>query len=485
MKKTIALLLLIALCVFQYVRTSSPDQDPYLTTDYSRLHPVKVERVVAGKEEEQLVRLVKDAKRKGLKVSIAGQRHSQGGHTYYKDGIVVDMTSYNKIIEVDSDAKRITLQAGATWEDAQKAINRYGLSVKTMQSLNPFTIGGSISINAHGRDIRNGSLISSVDSFRLLTADGQIKNVSRTENAELFPLALGGYGLFGIILDVTLDLTEDEVYRESTLLMDLSDYVDYFQREVLPNPAIKLHIGRISVADDSYFTEALAKNYTVDPSLPLDKYNKLESNEKWVAPGKLLFNLNRSTDWGKKLQWNLQTYVFTRQSDHIISRNNAMRAAYEFMDYSQPGANDQLQEYFVPLDRFDSFARRLGEIVKEDKLNLLNVTIRYVGKDREAMLSYAKDDMLALVCLFNTPLSEQGQRKMKDSVQRMIDEVIAHDGSYYLPYIAYPTLEQFQTIYPNYENFFEQKRMFDENELFMNYFYANYGSGRRIEEVAS
>ncbi|MGO4375079.1 FAD-dependent oxidoreductase, partial [Paenibacillus sp. MCAF20] len=239
MKKTIVLLLLVGLCVFQYIRTSIPDQDPYTMTDYSRLHPVKVERVVEGKEEEQLISLVKDAKGKGLTLSIAGQRHSQGGHTYYKDGIVVDMTSYNKIITVDQAAKQITVQAGATWEDVQKAINRYGLSVRTMQSLNPFTIGGSISINAHGRDIRNGSLISSVDSFRLLTADAVIKNVSRTENAELFPLALGGYGLFGIILDVTLNLTEDEVYRESTVLMDLSEFVGYFRDEVLAYPDIK------------------------------------------------------------------------------------------------------------------------------------------------------------------------------------------------------------------------------------------------------
>ncbi|MGO4540660.1 FAD-binding oxidoreductase [Paenibacillus sp. 2TAB19] len=485
MKKTIVLLLLVGLCVFQYIRTSIPDQDPYTMTDYSRLHPVKVERVVEGKEEEQLISLVKDAKGKGLTLSIAGQRHSQGGHTYYKDGIVVDMTSYNKIITVDQAAKQITVQAGATWEDVQKAINRYGLSVRTMQSLNPFTIGGSISINAHGRDIRNGSLISSVDSFRLLTADAVIKNVSRTENAELFPLALGGYGLFGIILDVTLNLTEDEVYRESTVLMDLSEYVGYFRDEVLANPDIKLHIGRISVAKDSYFTEALAKNYTVERSLSLSKYNKLESNEKWVAPGKLLFNLNRSTEWGKKLQWNLQTYFFVEQSDKIMSRNNAMRAAYEFMDYSQPGANDQLQEYFVPLDQFDSFAQRLSEIVKEDKLNLLNVTIRYVSKDEEASLSYAKDDMLALVCLFNAPLSEKGQLKMKESVQRIIDEVIAHDGSYYLPYIAYPTVEQFHSVYPNYKTFFEQKRKYDEDGLFMNYFYENYGSEPLREEAAT
>ncbi|WP_238404135.1 FAD-binding oxidoreductase [Paenibacillus paridis] len=469
------LLLLASLAFVQYVRTSSSDQNPYLMTDYSRLHPVKVERVLQGEAEAQLIGLVKDAKAKGLKLSIAGQRHSQGGHTYYKDAVVVDMTSYNQVLSVDPEAKRIVVQAGATWEDVQKAVNPYGLSVKTMQSLNVFTIGGSISINAHGRDIRNGSLIKSVESFRLLTAGGDIIQVSRTENAELFPLALGGYGLFGIILDVTLILTEDEVYRESTVLMNLEEYSDYFQNEVLPNPDIRLHIARISVAEDSYFKEAFSKNYTVDRSLKLSDHNKLKSNDNWVAPGKLLFNINRSTDWGKNAQWNLQKHFFVEQSDKIVSRNNAMRAASAFMEYSQPGANDLLQEYFIPLPQFDAFVQRLGAIVKEEDMNLLNITIRYVNKDDEAVLSYAKQDMLALVCLFHAPLSKAGQQRMKQGVERIINEVIASEGSYYLPYIAYPTLEQFRNVYPGYEYFFAKKKDYDPDELFMNYFYEQYG----------
>jgi decaprenylphospho-beta-D-ribofuranose 2-oxidase len=479
MKKTLALLALIALVLLQYTAASAPGQDPYLITDYSRLHPVKVERVVRGAEERQLVRLVNDARERGLTISIAGQRHSQGGHTYYKDGIVVDMTDYNRIVSVDPEAKRITVQAGATWEDVQKAINPYGLAVQTMQSLNLFTVGGSISINAHGRDIRNGSLIKSVESFRLLTADGTILHVSRSSNAEWFPLALGGFGLFGIILDVTLQLTDDELYRESTELMKVSEYVDYFRSEVLPNPDIRLHIGRISIAPDSYFTEALVKNYTLDATRPLERYSKLESNEKWVAPGKLLFQLNRSFDWGKNLQWNLQTYVFSEQSEQRMSRNNAMRAAAQFMEYGRPGANDLLQEYFIPLDQFDSFVQRLGAIVAERQLNLLNITIRYVNHDEEAALSYATQDMLALVCLFHAPVSASAQAKMGEGVRSIIDEVIAHEGSYYLPYIAYPTLEQFKAAYPNGEYFFAKKRELDPDGLFINYFYEQYGGGKK------
>jgi len=477
MKKAIVLLLLAAMAVFQYVRTSPAEQDPFLITDYSRLRPVKVERVVEGKAEEQLVELVRRAKAEGKTLSIAGQRHSQGGHTYYEDGIVIDMTGYNKVLSLDAEAKRITVQSGATWEDVQKSVNPHGLSIKTMQSQNTFTIGGSISINAHGRDIRNGSLIESVESFRLLDADGDIINVSRTENPELFPLALGGYGLFGIILDVTLLLTDDEVYRESTVLLELEDYPDYFKNTVLPDDDIKLHIARISVAPgEGYFTELLAKSYRVDNELALADYSRLENNDKWVAPGKLLFNLNRMNDWGKNLMWDLQTKAFVEQTDNIVSRNNAMRAAWMFMEHSEPGSNDLLQEYFVPIDELYPFAQKLGAIVEEEELNLLNITVRYVNKDEEAVLSYAKEDMLALVCLFHTPLSKEAQSKLQHGVQRIIDEALLAGGSYYLPYASFATQEQFEAAYPRQSYFWQKKRQYDPEELFVNYFYEDYKS---------
>ncbi|GLX66038.1 FAD-binding oxidoreductase [Paenibacillus glycanilyticus] len=476
-KKTIAITLLIALSVITYFRTSSADQNPYLVTDYSRLHPVKVERVVKGKEETQLIHLLQDARKQHLKVSIAGQRHSQGGHTYYKDGIVVDMTGYNRILSIDREHKKITVQAGATWEDIQEAVNRYGLAVRTMQSQNTFTVGGSISVNAHGRDIRNGSMIKSVDSFRLLMADGQIKQVSHSENAELFPLALGGYGLFGIILDVTLLLDDDELYSVNTETMPTADYVRYFMQEVKTNPDIRMHIARISVSRGSFLTEMFAKNYTLDHSEPLEKYSKLTVREPWTAPGKLLFQLNRSFDWGKTLTWDLQTAFFTEESGELISRNNAMRAAWQFMEYDQPDSSDLLQEYFIPVRQFDDFVEAMGKIVRSENLNLLNITVRYVNEDNEAVLSYAKQDMFALVCLFNVPLSSKGQSHMEQSVRQIVDEAISRGGTYYLPYAGYPSLEQFRAAYPEYRLFFQKKLQYDPGELFMNTFYEQYKGG--------
>jgi decaprenylphospho-beta-D-ribofuranose 2-oxidase len=474
MKKALVLFLLLSLCIYQFIKYDTLDQNPYLITDYSRLHPVKVERIVKGKEEEQLIQLLQEAQRNNLTISIAGQRHSQGGHTFYKDGIVVDMTPYNRILSFDPKGKQIRIQAGGTWEDIQNEINPYGLAVKTMQSQNVFTIGGSISVNAHGRDIRNGSMIESVQSFRLLMADGQVKKVSRTENSDLFSLALGGYGLFGIILDVTLSLTDDEVYTTQIDETTVEEYSSYFQREVKSNSAIHMHIARISVAPDSFLTEMYAVNYQIDPSLPLEQHNKLKTKESGVIPSKLLFHINRSSDWGKNLFWKLQSAYFSNQNDKVISRNNVMRSESQFMEYRQVDRNDVLQEYFVPIKEFAPFIDSLKQVLNEEDLNLLNVSVRYVNEDQEAVLSYAQDEMFALVCLFNVSLSDEDQIITQRGIQRVLDEVIEHHGTYYLPYVAYPSLEQFRTVYPRYQQFFDKKDEYDPQHRFMNYFYEQY-----------
>ncbi|MDR6552076.1 FAD-binding oxidoreductase [Paenibacillus qinlingensis] len=473
MKKIVVLLLLTALCLWQYVRTSSAGEDPFLRSDYSKLRPVKIERVVPAKEIKQLQEIVKEAREKGLKIAIAGQRHSQGGHTYYKDSIVLDMTPFNKVLAFDKMAKTITVQSGATWADVQKYINPYGLAVKTMQSQNIFTIGGSISVNAHGRDIRNGSLISTVESFRLLGADGLTRNVSRSENAELFPLALGGYGLFGVILDVTLSLTEDEVYEMTSETMSTDTYTDYFLNHVKKNPDIHMHLARISVAPDTFLTEMYATNYRARWDLPVTDYNQLKLKDSNVLPLKFLFGLNRSFDWAKNKFWDLQRYFLIGRST-ILTRNNAMRSESDFMDYSSDTKNDLLQEYFIPVEHFKDFISHMKPILQEEQLNLLNITVRYVNHDEEALLSYAKSDMFALVCLFNTSLSREAQARMTHGIQRIIHELMSFNGSYYLPYAPFPSVEQFRMIYPKADSFFQAKDQWDPQHLFMNQFYDDY-----------
>src|SRR6202040_1992136 len=102
--------------------------------------------------------------------------------------------------------KTITVQAGTRWRQIQERIDSADLSVKIMQTYANFTVGGSLSVNAHGRYVGLGPLIRSVKSLQVVLADGSVWEASPMHNTDLFYGVIGGYGGLGVITEVTLDL---------------------------------------------------------------------------------------------------------------------------------------------------------------------------------------------------------------------------------------------------------------------------------------
>ena len=443
-------------------------------SDVGKLLPTKIKRVESATEEQSLINLVRDAKVSGEKISIAGMQHSQGGQTYYPNGTMLDMKGYNEILEFDPEKKRIRVQSGVTWNDIQKKINPYGLAVQVMQSQNIFTVGGSLSVNVHGRDIRHEALIDTVESFRLLMADGTVRNVSREENAELFPYVIGGYGLFGVILDVTLKLTDDELYEMHTKMLDYKEYTSYFKEKVKKDENVRMHLARISVAPNSFLKEMYVTDYVLAESQQrLEEYSELKE-ENIIAAPKFLLGLSRYSEWGKNTFWDIQRSYFERTDGQFETRNNVMRSDSAFMEYENPNRTEVLQEYFVPIDSFTEYIDDLRTILSEEELNLLNITIRYVEKNENAVLSYAKDDMFALVLLINQGRSENEIKQTEGIIRKMIDVTLKYHGSYYLAYYSYPTKDQLKKAYPRIEEFLQKKKDIDPEEGFVNLFYREY-----------
>ncbi|OUZ09581.1 FAD-binding oxidoreductase [Bacillus pumilus] len=448
-------------------------QDIEAFTDVSHLMPVKIKKVVQGKEIDTLKEVLKEAKAKNLPISIAGKQHSMGGHTYYENGIVLDMTEFRQILAFDEKKKTIRAQSGVTWDDIQTYVNPYGLAVKVMQSQNIFTIGGSLSANAHGRDIRYGSLIDTVRSFRLLKADGEIVTVKPGD--DLFTAVIGGYGLFGVILDVELSLTKDELYKMETTSLDYDEYTDYFQKHVKQNKEVRMHLARISTAKTNFLKEMYVTNYSLTSQQEIESYQELKEDQL-VMPLKFMLGLSRRFDMGKDLLWHLQKKYFQSQNDQLITRNNVMRSDSAFLEYENESDTDVLQEYFVPVDRFCAYIDDMRSYLQQEELNLMNITIRYVQKNEKADLSYAKEDMFALVLLVNYGFEKEEKAEAERIIRQMTDITLRHHGSYYLPYMPYQTKAQMERAYPKTDVFFQKKKQADPDGRFINYFYERYNT---------
>jgi FAD/FMN-containing dehydrogenase len=202
--------------------------------DASCLNRTPVYGIVRVREEDDVRTALRFAREHGLWVSVAGVRHSMGGQAFAPGAVVLDMTGFNRL-RLDAEARTLTAQSGATWHDIQELLHPR-FAVKAMQSTDIFTVGGSIAVNAHGMDHAAGSVGRTLRAMRVMLADGSVVRVSRAEHAELFRLVLGGYGLFGVILDAELEVTDNVVYRSERRLLDYREFPGVFARELQPTP---------------------------------------------------------------------------------------------------------------------------------------------------------------------------------------------------------------------------------------------------------
>ncbi|MFJ8246405.1 FAD-binding protein [Peribacillus asahii] len=445
-----------------------------LATDYTGLLPERIEKVVSVHNRNELQRIVQEANKKGKHISIAGLQHSQGGHTYYKDGIVLDMRGFNRILEVDEQAKTVRVESGASWEDVQEAVTPYGLALQVTQSQSIFTIGGSLSVNAHGRDIRFGPMAETVREMTLLTPTGEIKQLTRDDTEEWMTYILGGYGLFGVILDVTLNLTENEVYTIHTEKIETEKYESYLHR-VLENQNITMHYARISVAPGTFLDEMYVIDY--NKTKKQDNTTSLKG-EEGVQVSKLALDLGRKGGKLEDLFWESQRLYINSIDGKTITRNNAMRSESTFMEFTTPGRVEVLQEFFIPVDSYEEYMQSLKDLLphndQDEDFKVHNITVRYAAKDNMTSLPYAKEDMLGLVVLIQHGLKEKEIAHAKTMIQKWTDVTLQYGGTYYLPYYPYQTKEQFKESYPNWKSFKKQKAERDPNEVFVNLFYDHY-----------
>ena len=108
---------------------------------------------------------------------------------------------------MDTAAKTYRTSAGNRWSDVIRMLDPKGFSPAVMQSNSDFGVGSTFCVNAHGWPVPHGPFGSTVKAIRMVLADGTLVQCSRNENAELFTLAMGGYGLFGISVELDVEMT--------------------------------------------------------------------------------------------------------------------------------------------------------------------------------------------------------------------------------------------------------------------------------------
>lgn len=391
--------------------------------------------------------LVKKAIRENKKVTISGAHYSQSKDTLptKDDSICINMRKLDGVT-VNPKAKTVCVQAGATWGNVQEAANKHGMAVKVMQASNVFSIGGSLSVNCHGWDHRTGTVGETVKSLTIVDAKGKLQKL--TPKDELFGKVLGGHGLFGVIVEAELTLCDNDALVSWGEKIAPEDYVEYFQKKILPDPNHMMHLYRLSLDPSNLLREGIAVSYSKRPMHALGVGNLVDEAEKGSRIDRIMVHIARSIPFTRALYWKIESSKIQNEQKQL--RNEIMRPPINAAFNNSRADAEWLQEYFVPGHELAPFLKQLSKTLTDNEVALLNASVRYVKKDTISRLPYAKnEDMFAIVLFFNQVLAYEETEKTKNWVRKTIDDLIARGGTYYLPYQHFATKEQFDACYPD------------------------------------
>ncbi|HEX6255828.1 MAG TPA: FAD-binding oxidoreductase [Euzebyales bacterium] len=456
--------------------------------DASCLNRTPVAGVVRPESVRELREVLAFAASEGLQVTAAGARHSMGGQAFTPHGLVIDTRGFADL-SIDEERRTLTAGAGATWAQVLRFLNPQGLSVSSMQGVDILTVGGSVAVNAHGTDHRAGSIASTVRSLDVMLADGELIHVDRTSEPELFRAVIGGYGLFGVIVSVELDLAPNEVYAFDQRLITADQFPAIYERQLAPDQRVHLAYAHLSTAAGSLMDEAVL--YTYSTTGVRDEHPPPLGEIGWVRSSRFMLNLSKTGRVGQWLKWAGQKHVLPRfrpcresrnealaESEAcLISRNQALYTSLGALRNKIPDDTDILQEYFLPRDQTVAFVAAARQVLRDEGLVLVNASIRVVHAD-DIMLSYAPTDRFAVVLYVNQKTTPEGDEKMADATRRLVDHAIDRGGTFYLPYQLRYDQQQLRRAYPDIETFFAVKRRYDPDERFSNHLYERYAASR-------
>ncbi len=470
------------------------------TCMYKIVEPENIEQLQANfKEAIELKKQFEQESGRTFKISISGSKHSMAGQTITEGGYQISMAKFNEILDLDKSNKIISVQSGVIWKDIQEYIDEHGLSVDVMQDYNIFTVGGSISVNAIGWNTDSASLASTIQEITLLNPSGEIVKLNKKD--PLFGAVIGGYGLFGVILEAKIKLIDNINYKSSTDLINYTEFPKYFKEKVaangnkeIMNAFLALNYDKNEKDEEISFLKKMAViRYRPDlvPEAEKKPFKELDNTlDKMINdPTGFKFSAYRTiqqlaltkisnnpkkANAARSLVWNALKNSAIKE---VVSRNTMMNKS-KFLDLRSDDHNMIIKIYLVPKTKFVAFIDDLRKVATDQGAPLVYASVLNLNKNDTSMMSVAPTEDMFVVNLVliqkKAHLDAQAEEKMRNFGSSMIDKALSHGGRVYMAHRHHFNAEQLVRGYPNTKKFFELKRQYDPDEVFSNQFFETY-----------
>jgi alditol oxidase len=183
------------------------------------------ERLYAATSLEQ----VQDYVKKETNLKVLGTRHCFNNIADSKDSFL-SLKAMDKVIALDPAKHTVTVSAGITYGQLCPYLDSKGFALHNLASLPHISVAGACSTATHGSGEKNGNLATAAAGLELVTASGDVVDLSRERDRGTFPGAVVGLGALGVITKVTLDIQPTFLMRqyvyENLPLIQLKDHFD-------------------------------------------------------------------------------------------------------------------------------------------------------------------------------------------------------------------------------------------------------------------
>lgn len=450
---------------------------------HSRLNETEVSEIVVIDSLDALRNSIKGAAARGGAVAIAGGRHSMGGQQFAADAALLDTRGMHAVLGLDREKGLVEVEAGIEWPElvqflieAQAGAERQWGIAQKQTGADRFTIGGSVSVNCHGRGLSMRPIISDVESLRLVRPDGALIACSRNENAELFRLVVGGYGLFGAVYSVTLRLTPRRKLERVVELADVEDLVRLFPDRIAAGYLYGDFQFAIDPASDDFLRRGVFSCYR-----PVADSTEIPDRQRALT----------REDWGRLLVFahNDKTRAFEEYAEHYLSTSGQVYWSdlHQFADYTDgyheqldrllgatEPATEMISELYVPRERLSDFLADVARDFRANDVDVIYGTVRFIERDDESYLSWARESYACVIFNIHTVHTDVGIARAAEDFRRLIDRARDRGGSYFPTYHRWATREQVEDCYPQFREFLALKRQHDPTGLFESEWYRHH-----------
>lgn len=435
---------------------------------HARLSETRVARVLRPCSVDEVAALVCSARDRGIPIGASGSRHSMGRQPFVANGWMLDLRSLDRIAGLDRDRGTIVVESGVQWPQlltelrAMQLGDSHPWGIRQKQTgADTLTIGGAVAANVHGRGLRYAPFVDDVESLRLIDPSGRLLELSRQRDPERFALVCGGYGLFGVITEVTLRLRRRIGLVRRVERMDVDLLVDRVAEETARGAEYGDFQFAIDPTSDGFLREGIFTHYH---PLAGDAAVSEPAHALSTSDFRELLRLAH-VDKHRGFERYAAHYLATagKRYDSDTHQLSSYPDGYHDAIDRELGhvGSEMITELYVPRAALPQFMRAAARVTRSTHANVIYGTVRFIERDETTVLAWARQPYATIVFNLHVEHSPSGVAAAAAAFRGLIDAAIALEGSYYLTYHGFARADQIRAAHPAIDRFVAAKRAHD------------------------